>query len=630
MNTTGTTYSTGSNAFTLGTVIRRAAMLLAFLLLVIATHPPQVPTRFASDDYLQRAVLQGSEALASLGFSQTQPDRPVLARISDTFQFFSDKTGSLEAQRDYGNLPWWTVTKGMMHPFRPLAAFTHWLDMQLWPDNRALMQAHSLLYLILFVAAALSLYQRLTSHWPLALLATALLVFDYSTARNFEWLAARNAYLAVAFGMLSIRYYLQWREDTRWRCWWIAMLCFAASLLSAEAGLATAGYLGAYALVYDRRGWKRGLVSMLPFAMIVLIWRGYCSLMGFGASHIGLYLDPGRDPLDIIERVMEVFPLVVVSLATGIDGIITAVDLAYRFWVRLACWLLVAVFVRSIVTLLKTSREARFMFLGSVFAVIPHCTLLSAGSRSGTFVAIGFFFVLAQWIIQLVQKQNTIPVRVGGSALMLLHLFIPVSFQIAMLWHLIPVVYSPRHGYPESAVSTSIRDTSLVFVTSDSASLTYYLPYQWDVEGKPLPKRLQVLAPGLNSVYLVRTKSHVIEMSSPAGFVLNQDSPILQENLQPGPPVGKFQMYRMLEGLVTTPNDTWKRGTVIDGADMKVTVLDTTGERVTRVRIEMTDDEPFEKKLWQYYDWKAGQYKTIPAPAIGESLYIPGALDSKA
>lgn len=627
MDTTETKYIPEFRSLSTFRIRSRVTAFLLFIVVVIGTHLPTAPLTFSADDYLLRAMLLGDAALADIGFTNANPDRSVVARISDTFHFFSVTSGSLEAQRHYGNLPWWSVTEGLMRPFRPLAAITHWIDFQLWPNDRVLMQVQSLLYFVLFAIAGLALYQRLTPDWPVALLAAAFLVFDVSMALNYNWLAARNTYLSVAFGMLSIRCYMQWRDEARWRYWWGAAMCFLASLFAAEAGIAVAGYLGAYALIYDARGWKKGLISLLPFVAIVVVWRACYSAMGFGALNIGLYLDPGRDMGGMIERVITVFPHIVVSLATGVDGLIGGVDLTYRFWLSFACWLLVVLFLYLVGGLLKHHREVRFMLLGSVFATIPHCSLLSGGNRNGTYVAIGFFFILAMWCVRLLQKNNTIGRRLIGAGLLTVHLVLPVLLQAGTTWNLIPVTFTERATYPVAASPTPVTQSSVVYVNSDATNLMYYLPYEWSSDSKPLPKKMQVLAPGLSSVYLRRKSARVLELTSPSGFVLHQDSEILRENLQPAPAISNLYSKRILSGLVTSPEADFSQGRVFSAAGMKVTVLDVKSKRITRIRIEMEDDEPLENKQWMAFDWKSKNYISIHPPRIGQILYFPGPLE---
>ncbi|CBL45113.1 Hypothetical protein HDN1F_15300 [gamma proteobacterium HdN1] len=606
----------------------RVAAVLGFFILVLLTHYPFNDRAFSTDDYLQRVSLVGSAELAEKGFTQADPNRNLAQRLRDTFQFFSDQSGSLQAQRDYGNMSWWTVQDGMMQPFRPLAALTHWIDYKLWPNDRSMMQVHSLVYFVFFAFAALMLYQRLAPNWPIALLAASLIVFDYSMSLNFNWLAARNAYLSPAFGILCLLFYIRWREDEQVRYWHASIACFGAALLTAEAGLAIAGYLGAYALLMDRRGWLRGLVALWPFVVIVLVWRAVYSKLGFGASGIGLYLDPGRNLGDMLSQILEVFPTIVTSLATGFDALITAVDVQWRPWLVASCWAISLLGVYIIRNLLMESREARFLVLGSIFAAVPQCALLSAGARTGTFAAIGFFFVLALIIARLLSRGASRTRRVTGGALVAFHLVLPIIAMSVTEMHLLPTVSASASNYTAAPKANNLEDHSVVYITGESATRMYYLPYFWDAEGDELPKRMQVLAPGLSAVYLTRTCERTLELHSPAGFVLNQDSPLLQEDLEIAPGISKQNAIRMIDGLLTNPADEPHLGETYRNANMAVTVKEITFDgRVTKVSITMLGEEPLEKKYWQYFDWKKDRYEAVPAPVIGQTIYIPGPFD---
>ncbi|CBL45105.1 Hypothetical protein HDN1F_15220 [gamma proteobacterium HdN1] len=606
----------------------RVAAVLGFFILVLLTHYPFNDRTFSTDDYLQRVSLVGSAELAEKGFTQADPNRNLAQRLRDTFQFFSDQSGSLQAQRDYGNMSWWTVQDGMMQPFRPLAALTHWIDYKLWPNDRSMMQVHSLVYFVFFAFAALMLYQRLAPKGPVALLAASFIVFDYSMSLNFNWLAARNAYLSPAFGMLCLLFYMRWREDEQVRYWHAAIACFGAALLTAEAGLAIAGYLGAYALLMDKRGWTRGLVALWPFVVIVLVWRAVYSKLGFGAEGIGLYLDPGRDLGEMFGRILMVFPTIVTSIATGFDALITAVDVQWRPWLIVFCWVVVLLGMYIIRNLLVQHREVRFLVLGSMFAAVPQCALLSGGARTGTFTAIGFFFVLALIIVRLLQQGSSRTRRVTGGALVALHLVLPVIAMSVSEMQLLPTVSASASNYSAAPDANDLEKHSVVYITSESATNMYYLPYFWDAKGDELPKRMQVLAPGLSAIYLTRTGERTLELKSPAGFVINQDSPLLQQDLEVAPSISKENVLRMVDGLVTSPTEALHLGETVQNANMAVTVKEITFDgRVTKVSITMLGEEPLEKKYWQYFDWKKDRYEAVPAPVIGQTIYIPGPFD---
>jgi hypothetical protein len=586
-----------------------------FFVLLFFTHLPTDLAFFSADDYLQQAVLRGEAVLAEKGFEHTDPDQSWQDKIANTFHFFNAQQHTTAAQQQYGNLPWWSSTGATMQPFRPLSAATHWLDYQFWPDDLFLIQWHSLVYFYLFALAALLVYRRICPELPLALLATALLVFDISLSLNLGWLAARNSYLSCGLGMLALWLHMRSREDG---CGWslgLAPLVYGLALLAAEGGIASAAYLGAYALVLDKRGWWRGLLALLPYIVITLVWRYYYSALGFGASGLGLYVDPGRDLLRFVVQLFSVFPMICVSVLTGRDALLTAVDLPYVGFFVVVGWGLLGLFLWGIRSILRTDRHARFMLLGALFAVVPHSSLLSAGTRSGVFAAVGFFYILALVVARLARPASGRPQRMFASLIMGWHLLIPLALTIVVSWSLATVPH--KDDGLNSLVSEHLSrhpDASVVIVNASATNLLYYLPYEWAVKDASLPGRIQALAPGLAGFTMTRTGDRRLELYSESGLVLHQNVPMSTED-QSLPFASKHYIVRMLSGLVTNPDEDFAMGRRFDRAGLQVTVLESQSNVVTRVRIDFADQEAWENKLWVAYDWKTGRYSPIAVPA---------------
>ena len=79
--------------------------LLAFVVLVVLTHVPPRTLNLGYDDYLQYAVLKGSDELFQKGFEITDPSAGIADRLKNGFHFFNSKIGTVDVHREYGNLP---------------------------------------------------------------------------------------------------------------------------------------------------------------------------------------------------------------------------------------------------------------------------------------------------------------------------------------------------------------------------------------------------------------------------------------------------------------------------------------------------------------------------------------------
>ena len=516
-----------------------------------------------------------------------------------------------------------------MHPFRPVAALSHWIDFQFWPDNAIATQWHSLIYFYLFVAGGFLLYKRFSDSNLGFWLALSFLVFDLSVSQNLGWFAARNAYMSCGFGLFAVYFYAHWRDSQHLHFFFASLASFCLALLSAEAGVATAGYLGAYALVYDKAGPRRGLLATLPFALTVLIWRAGYSNMGFGASGIGLYMDPGRDPIAFIGRIIDVFPVIFTSLFVARDALISGIDLEYRPLLRIVAWCTFGLVVFCFRRILTTHKAARFMFLGACFAAIPHASLLSAGSRSGVFVAIGFFYVLGTWVASLLAQNEHRLRRALGYLLLTIHLILPFIALVVISYGILPISYGNNLLYDEARVQIEENpDSRLIIVNSHAPSMLYYHPYQWDIESKTLPSKIQALAPGLSSVYLTRTSETSFVLRSPSGFVFNQDSEMLTETGDAVPAIHRVHSYRMVAGLITSPAKTFAVGDTLQGAGFTTTILETQSNTVTRIQISFPADQELRDDIWEAYNWADKRYYKMEPPVIGQTLYFPGPFDA--
>ena len=569
------------------------------------------------------ATVSGSEELHDLGFATVDPERSMLQKLSDAFHFFNKSKGTTEFQLAYGNLPWWASEDATMQPFRPLAAFTHWIDFNVFERNGTLIHLHSLLYFVLFAFAGILFYSRLTQDKWVPIVAVLLLTFDGSSAiANFSWLAARNSYMAVAFGLLSIYCHIGWREQKGPLHGLFSLLFLGLAILSAEAGIATFGYLLSYALVADRSGWKKGLLYLLPAVLLILAWRGGYSASGFGASGIGLYLDPARDLGKFITQLFGIYPIIFLSQITGYDAFVSSVPVDWRIPVQVFAWIVFILLVALFKNVFRANRFALAMYLGALFAAIPHASLINVGSRSGTFVAIGFFFVFATWLLALFRDGATKKSRLLGSMILGYHILIPAIILSVVSFRLLDINYVSDQLY-ENSVSQMEENgaSSLVIINPPIPAGVFYIPYRWAFNGFTVPDQIHALAPGLTTMSLKRETQNRFLLESSHGFVLNQN--VEFSDRQGGQTPSSYHVHRMVQGLMTSPERQYRVGETIDRSGMLVTIASVNKGTPDKIVVEFYDENP-DKKIWQYYDYEERVYKPFGQLAIGEQRLIKG------
>lgn len=516
-----------------------------------------------------------------------------------------------------------------MNPFRPIAAITHWVDFNVLNGNPALLRLHSLLYLLVMWFAAILLYRQLVER-RIAIFASLLLVFDYSVSANFEWLAARNSYMAVGIGLLTLLTYMKWRsgQGTLWLI--SSLLLYSLGLLTAEATIATLGYLGAYALTLDRKGKWAGCMAVLPYMLVSVIWRVTYSKAGFGAENIGLYADPGRGFYQFFEQLGMVYPCIVLSLISGIDGVITPFSFDVRNGIRVAAWVITFTCLYVIRDFLKRSPQIRFMLLGSVLAVIPHASLLTAGSRSGTFVAIGFFFVVAVWLSDLWQRRAQLRfARPFVLGVLIWYLVFPSLVGLWQSHFAKPALNSDNQDFYSSvAEPLNTKPSSLVSVNPPWGPTFFYLPFEWTFKTRTLPLSINALSPGLTKIRLMRIDERTFDISSVGQMAVNHLVDIRADTSHGHPLAHSAYAYQVLQALITSPQQRYPKGTRLSAGQMEITILDAIDDIPTNLKVVFKGQERPDDMVWQYFDWKEEKYKTMPVPAIGESLIFPGPFDT--
>jgi hypothetical protein len=215
----------------------------------------------------------------------------------------------LERLRDFGVCPWWTPENFRFSNWRPLDSFTHWLDYRLFADMPVPMHVHSIIWFAAVVFLVTILYRRLMVPAWMASLAALLYTIDDSNYFPAMWIANRNLLLSLVFSIGALLMHHRWRRYNSVSSAIGAVFLLLLSLLATEAGIATFAYLFAYEVFIDRGSIARRALSLVPFFLLIVVWRLVYNWMGYGAFGSGFVVDPVREPLRYAGAVMERLPV---------------------------------------------------------------------------------------------------------------------------------------------------------------------------------------------------------------------------------------------------------------------------------------------------------------------------------
>jgi hypothetical protein len=594
------------------------------VLLAILASLPAVRVSPLNDDLIHRATLVGpspsTQPLSQVGLMPPGSGRLGTA-VSDLFIAVHPEK-NLKHLRAYGALPWWTCEDYRVAFWRPVASFTHWLDYRLFPNSFGLMHFHSILWFAAVVCTVAALYRRLISVSWAAGLAGLFFVLDDSGYFPTMWVANRNLLLSLFFGVLTILVHDRWRRQG-WKPGVVAVpLCLLASVLSAEAGVATFAYLFAYEVALHRGPRLRRLSALVPALVVIVLWRLFYNLQGYGADGGEFYFDPGRDPMGYAVAVLQRAPFLLAGQWTTVPpdlyGFLPSASKELIWLLLVAVMILIPI---ALLPFLRASRQARFWLVGMYAAVLPFCATIPM-SRSLLFVAIGGFGLTAEALADWMRRADW--VQGLGWNRRLVHVLIILGVMAHLPWATVTRASAAKVAATmeervvrTAALSTAgcLADQDLIIVNAPNPVSFLYDPYKRAFDGEPLPRGIRILAPGYGAVRVVRT--------GPRRLVVRAVSDSLLD-CQRGKRVDFVFFYRYLSD-VRGAGHAFHAGQRIAVPRMGVEVL-AVDERGFPTEAAFEFDVPLEAASlkWLYWDWEEKRYEPFIVPPVGATIELVG------
>jgi hypothetical protein len=581
----------------------RVLVVLGFALLL-----PSLDTGLAADDYLQTIMLDRPSPIA--GFERAPWD---LFRFCDPGHFAS--------LLEQGVFSWWDDPHTKLAFLRPLSAATHLFDHALFRNHGPILHLHSALWALVLFLGVRALYRSLITDRLVANLALALYALDDARGWLVSWVAARNAAIATALSVWCLVAHHLARSQRRPAAGraLLGPLLLGCALLAGEGALASCGYLLGYALFLERGPLRTRLMSLLPYAGVVLTWRIAYRALGFGAYGSSLYVDPQTDPVMYLGFLFRNGPLLLGAQFGGMwSDVSTLLFVAPR--VQLALQAVTCLFVGFVLWLmrdaLRSSGLARFALFGMACAVFPAVTATPAMDRLLTWIAIGASVLLAQLIAPALRAGEAERVgRVGDDGRHVATSRVrQLGVAVLVAVHLLGVVFLPSRargnlvmrdtlGRADSAIprDASVADKTLIFVNPPLLPYAAYLPIERAAQGIPRPRAQHILAMATTQLSIERPDAYTLRLSPRAGFLLDPVSKLLWSEHRP---------FHVGEQIVQ--------------GDMTVTILHVTPDRrplSIEARFAHSLDDP--RYLW--VEWRDTHSVRFEPPATGTHIELPAA-----
>jgi len=494
----------------------RMALWAAVTGMVLAA--PSLWIGLNADDYFIRMAVLGYPGLPDFGVTSL-----------DCFSFADGIAEHNRARVAANLLPWWTPDHANLSFFRPLSALTHYVDFRFLRSAWWLMHVHSLLWYGLLCAMVALLYRRMLPIPWVAGLAALLYAIDDAHGIPVGWLANRNALMTTLLGVLVLITHDAGRRGRMRSGVLLATLSLIIGLGCGEAVVSVGGYLLAYVLFIDKGPFRNRLLSLVPYAAVVLVYLIFYRIQNYGTGGSGLYQDPFSHPGPFLSALFMHLPSLLHAqlglVSANIYALLSQSGQAIHSLVGMAA---MAVFFILFWPLLKADARARplarFWAAGMVLSAFPVCATLP-GERLLCFPGIGAMALVAMFIEKELAAWNNPQKswRRGinkaavcffvGAHLIIAPLAMPFSsISVSVFGRAMELGISKLPANPEVAHKSVVilRAPLDVFVCS--------LYHTRLVTGETVPRQTWALAVGTAALNATRIDTHTIDVWQEGGF----------------------------------------------------------------------------------------------------------------
>ena len=533
--------------------------------------------------------------------------------------FFNRTPQDMMLMKNYGMLPWWTPDDLRVGLWRPVTAFTHWLDYRLFPDSPVLMHAHNIAWFAAIVFLVTIIYRKLIGVGWVAGLAALMFLLDGNTYFPVAFVANRGFMLSLFFGLMCLFEHHQWRAVKSRSALVLSALFLALSLFANEGGASTFAFILAYALVLEPGSFRNRALTVLPLILVIVLWRTIYTLSGSGVFHVGGYIDPAIEPL---QYAREVIPRAMVLLGGQLTTLAPDLLIAVKPSLQPEATALYCVPVIAALAVflpwVRRNKTAAFWCTVMLLAAIPAATVVPLGKNLG-FVAVGAYGLIASFVAGLITRRlpesfsYRIPAWAACALLILVHIPGAIAGRVLAVEGT-ALTFNALGYLSKIGNSTDVENKNVIVVNAPCQLALAYAPFYKAYNHQPLPKTIRTLVPGCTSFDVERTDDKTLVIQSKAPDIFSCDDV---------GPIHAAYACRAVNMLVGAPG--CKKGDRHDLSGLTVEILESDASDLpSRVafRFDTSLDSP--DFHWLRFDWRTLSYQPFKVPAIGQSVTLSG------
>ena len=586
---------------------------------------PSLHAGWFADDLLHRAAY-----LDTPDANRYYPPEDRLKGPMRMYSFFDGNERRYQYVLDLGGIPWWCDGKIRATFWRPFTALCSMLDYRLWPNSSERMHVHSFAWFVVLVMASGMLYRNIMGPGWAAGLAVLLFAVNDIQAVPITFLANRHIVIAAVFGMVTLLCHDRWRCHLQIQWAVLANVFLLLSLLSSESGVSVFAYLLSYSLWIEQGTIRSRLTALIPYFIIIIVWRMVYTSLGYGISGIPLYTDPGNEPLHFAFVVLERLPILILGLlATPPSDIyMLLTPFALRlYW--LAAILVLFTLGWLFFPLWRRCNLSRFWMMGTLLSVIPLCAAIP-GSRSLALAGFGAMGWIAQVLNNLLSdtqyKDHSLVYRYAMGGILIGMIWIRLLTG-SVVWMQNGNSFAwlqkgiDRVSYID-VFEADLANQDVIFVNPPVPIAVVYLITNRLLANQPIPAHIRILAPGLDLIELYRSDERTLLVRPRNGY-LNAPQWHMDNWMDIRTYIDPINGLKRFERMLLNRNNPLRIGDKIELTGVSILITKLTEDN-RPAEVAFTFNTPLEDSSLRWFQWnkKNWVYEEFPIPGIGETANL--------
>jgi hypothetical protein len=418
------------------------------------------------------------------------------------------------------------------------------------------------------------------------------------------WISNRNALVAGVFGVGALLVHDRWRRGGWKPGIGLGPALTLIALLAAESAVAVCGFVFAQAVCLEDGKWRQRLSGLIPFAVVVIVWRVAYTSLGYGVAGTDLYVDPIREPLTFGRALVERLPVFLMGQFAfpPAEAWIVISDRGRELMTYSGVVVLLGVLALTW-PVLKRRREARFFGLSALLATVPLCATYPF-DRLLVFVGVGAMGLVALAVSAPVDGESTAVTRRRGASLL-------VGAWLCLHLIVAPILLPVRAFYPSELDAIMARvdetlpkdealeDQTLVVVNTPDFSLSFYLLMRRAALLEPLPEFIRFLSISDQSIIAERENEKTLTLHWNGGLFARP-------------------MERMFRGrrFPFAVGETYR----LTGFEAKIVEITDDGRPRT---VQFRFSSPLEDPSLRWVSWGKRGFEPFVLPGVGERKVLP-------